>query len=55
MCNKAKLYEKEGIRFLLTLPAKHKNRIKTECVKHLKIVTLQEVRKEEQAYEKHKF
>ena len=39
MCNKVKIFEKEGIRFLLSLPVvKHRNHIKTELLKHIKII-----------------
>lgn len=46
MCNKAKAFEKEGIKFLLSLPVKHKNRIKIELLKHLKTIALIEAGKE---------
>lgn len=36
MCNKNKAFEREGIRFLLTLPVKHRNHIKTLLLKQLK-------------------
>lgn len=55
MCNKVKLYEKEGISFLLSLPIKHKNRIKIELLKQLKITALIEAGKEIKPYEKYSF
>lgn len=52
MCNKIKAYEKEGIAFLLTLPVKHKNRIKIEILNYLKIMECKHSEKEEITYEK---
>lgn len=53
MCNKIKAYEREGISFLLTLPIKHKNRIRIVLLQYLKITNHQRLGKEHFTYEKH--
>ena len=53
MCKKAVL-KREGIRFLLSLPVKHKNRVKNLLLQEVKIIALKQARMEENHIEKHK-
>jgi len=52
MCSKQKIFKKEGINFMLSLPIKHNNRIKFFLLKEVKIIALKEARREAKAYEK---
>ena len=54
MCSKQKIFKREGINFMLSLPIKHNNRIKYFLLKEVKIAILKDIGEEKKAYEKRK-
>ena len=55
MCSKQKIFKKEGINFMLSLPIKHNNRIKFFLLKEVKsAIRTEGMEKGEKLYEKRK-